>query len=225
MNKVTSNEIDTPQLIYDFYISCIKYSINGEEMKFDLNDDKDSEHDKKDNSKDITLDKSNIENKDISLNTKNYSKEEKYISNGIVRLSITLKVNGDKNKIEKYINSLNHITKRKLNVKSIKLSSKMDITEEEKISEKEIASNSYINDSESLDVNNIHNVKDNEVIDKEENNSILVKDDDISAEIVFYQYIKVNEENYDAIRNYDFYNKKIGFKSIADMFGSKKRSR
>ena len=39
----------------------------------------------------------------------------------LLKLTIELKVSGDKNKVEKYIRSLNTLTLRKINVKSIKL--------------------------------------------------------------------------------------------------------
>lgn len=227
MNKLTSNQIDTPQLIYDFYYSCIKYGINGEEMKFDLlpSDNKDEEQ---------SANKIEEKNKKDgnSSKEKDNSSEINYISDDIVRLSITLKVNGDKYKIEKYINNLNSITERKLNVKSVRLFSK---TEEEKEKEEFKRENELLNNDgldNKKDINFNNNKENEEDIAPSKNNDslendsfILVKDKIISCEIVFYQYIRVTGENYDSIKNYAFYNKKIGFKSIADMFGSKKRSR
>lgn len=230
MDKLTSNQIDTPQLIYDFYYSCIKYGINGEEMKFDLLPSNDT--DNGGSTQKVEEKKKEDTKKEDESNSKGKSNfsEAKYISDGIVRLSITLTVNGDKYKIEKYINNLNNITERKLNVKSIRLFSK---TEKEKSAEdtssKDVNNNninlnnpSNENDTVSSQKNNNTN-KDNNT--DGDNSFILVKDKEICAEIVFYQYIKVNEENYNAIKNYAFYNKKTGFNSIADMFGSKKGSR
>ncbi|WP_027626698.1 hypothetical protein [Clostridium lundense] len=227
MNKLTSNQIDTPQLIYDFYYSCIKYGINGEEMKFDLftldnKYEKDGKDEKQEKNKAEDKNKKSVN----SSKEKDNSSEINYISDDIVRLSLTLKVSGNKYKIEKYINNLNGITERKLNVKSVRLFSKI---EEESKREDELIINNNLENKEDINFNNGGN-KDKE--DFEENNNslkkdsfILVKDEVISCEIVFYQYIRVSEENYDSIKNYSFYNKKIGFRSIGDMFGSKKRSR
>lgn len=88
IEKLIAREIDTPQLVYDFYKSCQDYDISGEEVKF-------------------------------SLAELEPGKEE-----DITTLEIILKVNGEKSKIEKYIKSLDKITQRKLNVKSIRLSSR-----------------------------------------------------------------------------------------------------
>lgn len=224
MDKLTSNQIDTPQLIYDFYYSCIKYGINGEEIKFDLLPSNDTDNEENTN-KIEDKKKENIKKEDLSNSKeKSNSSEANYISDGIVRLSINLMVNGDKYKIEKYINNLNSITERKLNVKSIELSSKTEKEKNKEENNNKDINNNNINLNNSNSESNKISYQENNSMD-ESNNFILVKDNEICAEIVFYQYIRVNEENYDAIKNYAFYNKKTGFNSIADMFGSKKRSR
>ncbi|MFD3158179.1 hypothetical protein ACFIJ5_15205 [Haloimpatiens sp. FM7330] len=220
LDDLTSNQIDTPQLIYDLYNSCTKYGINGDEVKFQL-----------------ILPKAANE-QETSSNAESTSSDT-HLSDDVIRLSIDLKVNGDKYKIEKYIKNLNNITTRKLNVKSINLLA----TEQQNLQEINYTKEDIV-DSENLNTNvektqpngtegeankqeTQSNVAEDEVnqegvqingTEEQTNKSTIVVDDNILAEIVFYQYIKVDKEKYEKIKNYSFYDKKIGFKSIAEMF-------
>lgn len=164
IDKLIATEIDTPQLVYDFYESCKKYSIQGEEVKFFLG------------SKESSKDGEEVE-----------KKEEENEKENIVRLEILLKVNGEKNNIENYIRNLDKITKRRLNVNNIRLSSK--------------------------------EVEDGSTASNEPNESItLIRSDYIEAEIGFYHYLRLSDEEMKEIQKYDFYPNTIGFDSIPAMF-------
>ncbi|WP_315119364.1 hypothetical protein [uncultured Clostridium sp.] len=115
LDKLIAKEIDTPQLVYDFYKSCKDYGINGEEVEFSLSQEGFLE-DEKD-----TREVKENEVKENEVKEKKLKEKEGELEEDIIRLEILLKVNGEKNNIEKYIKSLDKITKRKLNVKSIKL--------------------------------------------------------------------------------------------------------
>lgn len=101
LDSMAPKQIDTPQLVYDFYTSCAQYNIKGEELDFDLGEKDDQEktaEDKKDQGD---------------------KKEDK--QSNFQKLTIDLKVSGNRNDIEQYIRNLQGITKRQLNIKSIKI--------------------------------------------------------------------------------------------------------
>jgi type IV pilus assembly protein PilO len=119
------------------------------------------------------------------------------------RLEVDLKIEANKQDVEKFIENLNSITSRRLNVKEIKmyLPSYEDTTKGENGS-------SEVDDSESTDL-----FEDNFIED-----SYFEDSDLLGAEIIFNEYIK---GDYKTIypKNYVFYNsEKEGFGSISDMF-------
>lgn len=176
LDKLIAKEIDTPQLVYDFYKSCKDYGIDGEEVEFSLSQEGFLEDEKETS----------------EVKEKKVRKKEGELEEDIIRLEILLKVNGEKNNIEKYIKSLDKITKRKLNVKSIKLSS-MD---EEN------------NELSSVDLEN--NLSPESIG--------IIRSNYIEVEISFYHYVKLSGEQIEEIKKYDFYHNKIGFDLIPEMF-------
>lgn len=144
LDVIIPRDLNTPQLIYDFYVSTKNFNIQGESINFQLR---------------------------ASEPGSNTSEAEN--SSSFIELLISLRVFGTREYIENYIRNLNNITARKLTVDNIVLSAQEgDINSERKI----------------------------------------------SAEINFVQYLELDDTNRNLIRKYDFYDKKIGFDSIADMF-------
>ncbi|WP_416175895.1 hypothetical protein [Clostridium sp.] len=119
------------------------------------------------------------------------------------RLEVDLKIEANKQDVEKFIENLNSITSRRLNVKEIKmyLPSYEDTTKGENGS-------SEVDDSESTDL-----FEDSDLED-----SYFEDSDLLGAEITFNEYIK---GDYKTVypKNYVFYDsEKEGFGSISDMF-------
>lgn len=163
----TVTQIDTPQLIFDFYSSCKKFGIKGENLIFQLADS---------NTKvEVPI------NKTDDVNNSN-------IATDLLKLTIELRISGDKNKVEKYIKSLNTLTSGKINVRSIKLEAVLDPT----------VNNDGITD--------IHEVLDEPITNR------------ITADIVFNQYIYSNAKNVIHPSNYGFFDGKTGFSNFSDMF-------
>jgi type IV pilus assembly protein PilO len=176
---VTVEDIDTPQLIFDFYSSCIDYGIKGENLVFQLADDSNKEENPESGTTDNSSADPNISINQTEMNTEvttttnetddiNKSK----VNTGLLKLSIQLKVSGDKNKVETYIRKLKSLTARKMNVLSIKVES--------------IADELVINE--------------------------------VTADIMFNQYIYNDGKKIIRSSNYSFYNENLGFSNFADMF-------
>lgn len=96
-NKVPS-QINTPQLIYDFYTGCKIYDISGESVSFQLL-----------NQEEVPNNQNKVTTGDVNKNT----------SESFFTLTIELNVIGEKEKIENFIKNLANLTTRQLNVKSI----------------------------------------------------------------------------------------------------------
>lgn len=168
IDEFTVTEIDTPQLIFEFYSSCKNFGIKGENLFFQLADT---------NTKlEVPI------NKTDDTNNSN-------ITTDLLKLTIELRVSGDKDKVEKYIRSLNALTSRKINVKSIKLEAVLDPT----------VSNDGISHIPS------------EFLEKPVTNRI-------TADIVFNQYIYGNGKNIIHPSKYGFFDGKTGFSNFSDMF-------
>lgn len=159
LNDLIIKQLDTPQIVYDFYNACLKYKISGKSLKFELNNNsKDKSTNLKENFKDVSL----------------------------VKLSIYLKIDGEKNNIENFIRNLNSITGIHLSVKNVSLKS-----------------NAYIIDNKNVNIP----IEENSQISK----------DNISADIIFYQYLLLDGTEYNNLKKYDFFNGADGFNSISDM--------
>lgn len=157
LDVMAPKDIDTPRLIYDFYQACNKFGITGEDVSFQLASEKTSDNNKA----------SGSTNQELQL----------------LNLSITLTISGESNKVEEFLKNINTITSRKLNVKSISLSTK--------------------------DVKSMTSVR-----------TQVIKSQYLSAAIVFTQYIQVDGLSNGSARSYDFYDQKVGFDNISDIFGS-----
>mgnify|MGYP000855897910 FL=1 len=159
-------QIDTPQLIYDFYKGCKLFGVSGQNISFEL------------------------------LNEDNSSNDKSFHT-----LVIDLKITGNKANIENFLRGVNTITQRRLNVKSVTIGNNDD--EEVK------------NDTSQSSISTDNSGKVDGSVNSANENS-----DEISAEIIFYQYVQGsgNISNKDP-NNYIFYDsQKQGFNSIADMF-------
>lgn len=244
LDIIAPKYIDTPQLAYDFYLSCLKFGVKGEELKFQLDD----ENVNKNSSKNSETDSSNNKNSQ---------------GNNLKKLTVDLKISGNKNNIEKYLKNLHNITQRRLNVKTVVVSlNGYEDKQQEKSSGVDKTTYNYKNNGITLLSNNGkyiadgggiltnediesgtstensgHNFLDNFNNKLENSNSMdsntqnqdinidnsldnfMDKDlDNIQANIVFYQYIQGDGESFDNSKRYDFSNESLGFDSIADMF-------
>lgn len=112
-------DIDTPQLIYDFYKYCNKYSITGKTITFELNEISNNDED----SEIVEEIKKDVEEtKRVKIKNKNQevSKEAENNSN-YLELEIKLSIRGDKKNVIKSLYHLDTITQRKITVKNISL--------------------------------------------------------------------------------------------------------
>lgn len=98
IDKLIPYSIDTPQLIYDFYNYCKRYNVIGDEIEFKL--DEYSE----------------------TTNETQVEENQQQINEGIKRLDIILNVYSSKEDLTMFLNNLDSITERKLNIKSISIS-------------------------------------------------------------------------------------------------------
>lgn len=178
IGEFTVTEIDTPQLIFDFYISCKNFGIKGENLIFQLAD---------------TNTKMEVPiNKTEDTNNSN-------IATDLLKLTIELRVSGDKNKVEKYIRSLNTLTSRKINVKSIKLEAVLGpMFDNDGVTDIPIVPNTSVSPG-------------SEVLEEPVTNRI-------TADIVFNQYIYSNGKNVIHPSNYGFFDGEKGFSNFSDMF-------
>ena len=201
LETLTVKEIDTPQLIYDFYNSCKKYGITGDDVSFDLNGTADQSQ----SSNTVSQQNTNQQTGNNSQNTNNASDKSKS-GNKLLKLSITLNVNGDNDNMENYIRNLNTITNRKLNVKSIEL--KSIGTQNVSINPSTLTQLPQITGSNST----VQSTPQLPQVQVTPGTSRL------SATIVFYQYLLTDGKEISNKDSYDFYHENIGFDSIAKMF-------
>jgi len=185
-----TTDINTPQLVFDFYTSCTQYGIKGEDLIFQLAD---SNANAQDTNKTATSDNTTVNDKTgATSNEANSSNNATKTTTNLLKLTIELKVSGDKNKVEDYIRNLNALTLRKINVKSIRL-------------EAIIGSSAGVNGATT------------NTLTPADTLAVTVSNQ-VTADIVFNQYIYT--ENKDIVRssNYSFYDEKTGFTNFSDMF-------
>lgn len=158
--------IDTPQLIYDFYISLQKYGLTGTDISF--SQDKNA----------LPVQGQNTDKN----NTQGTAKSESTNATGeMAALSINLKLYGSISNIEAYVRNIDTITERKLNIKSVNISSR--------------DTGAKVLLGQAASVSRIY-----------------------SADIVFNHYIQLDNSNEALMKEYEFYDSKIGFDKITDMF-------
>lgn len=187
IGDVTVKDIDTPQLVFDFYSSCTVYGIQGDDLIFQLADSSASVE--------TTPSRTSSDGTTVKTETNTTTNKTEDTNNAesttdLLKFTIDLKVIGDKNKVEKYIRSLNTLTARKINVVSIKLESAQGRT----------ANNNATNTQGST------------------NTEIIANTTLLTADIVFNQYIYSNGENIIHPSKYTFYEENIGFSNFSDMF-------
>lgn len=174
LSVLTPNSIDTPQLIYDFYNYCKKHGVVGDTIEFQLEDDKQGEQTQEE-----------LDSKTQETNQDNQNQQQSTEKENLKVLDITLDVYCSKEKLDEFLNNLNDITTRRLNIKSITISQPTQI-------------NTVVNEENVID---------------EHTQKIQGK---LPVKIVFLQYIYLDGKNYK--NNYDFFNIKLGFDKIGDIF-------
>lgn len=181
IGEVTATDIDTPQLIFDFYSSCKKYGIKGENLIFQL--------------------VNNTKSEEPTNKTDNITKSK--ATTDLLKLTIELKVSGDKNKVEKYIRSLSTLTSRKINVKSIKLEATLAQVVNNTVNTEGTANTPIIP---------------NTILLPGSKTPVEPVTDQVTADIIFNQYIYNNSKNVINPSKYSFFNGNIGFSNFSDMF-------
>jgi type IV pilus assembly protein PilO len=229
-DNIVSNQINTPQLIYDFYNGCKSFGVTGENVSFQLlNNVNNSDNKTSNNTNTANNTNGTNSNKNTNTNNSNISinNTDKANNQNFYSLTINLNITGDKGNVENFIKNLGVITKRKLNVKSITISS---VGNNGVLS----SSNNQIN-IPSVSIPNINvqsgtNMQNQPSVNNGNSNSAQtslnesgnaqVNTSQLAAQIVFYQYIENNENNtMNVSNNYEFYDsKEEGFNSISDMF-------
>jgi type IV pilus assembly protein PilO len=239
LDKLTVKEINTPQLIYDFYMGCKKYKIKGEDVVFQLNQEN-PESSKQPNaslpsaalngvtstqgiaSNSVTPVSPGVgdENSNISETSKNSIK--------LVKLSINLNVKGNKHNIINFINNLGNITTRLLNVTNIKIDTSVTDSNTGVVNSNNI--NTAINKNENQLLGDIpgeilNNTTSQGIASNggqnnntTNNSQTVIEIGDVSASIQFNQYLLMDGKEYNNVHSYKFYNSKIGFSNIEDMF-------
>jgi type IV pilus assembly protein PilO len=183
LDRIAPKGIDTPQLVYDFYNACLDYGITGETISFELRE-QGQENNQQNPDQQQEAQKANEPNQTVYL-----------------RLSINLKVKGDKVYIEEFLRNIDGITERKLNVKSIAITASSD-------QGGEAGNNTFDPNVQLVTPEEEFNGQNFEFIDAYE----------IAANIVFYHYVQLDGQEYERIKKYDFMDTEIGFESISDMF-------
>jgi len=203
IEDVTVADIDTPQLIFDFYSSCVEYGIKGENLVFQLASSNTKVEapvsgavskpigDVAKQSTDSTGTIVNTIPPSPTTTTTTEDTNKSKTTTDLLKLTIELKVSGDKDKVEKYIRSLNTLTTRKINVKNIKLAATVD-----------------------------------QVADNTTNPNVLTQvvtaeepiTDKVTADIIFNQYVYSDGKNVIRPSAYSFYDENTGFSRFSDMF-------
>lgn len=116
LDRLAPFNIDTPQLIYDFYTYCKKYNVIGENLTFQLLPSGNT------TSQGVNVAPSTVNTPSPQVNnTISAIKKDNF---QLASLSININVSGAKTNIELFLKNLDHITSRKLNVANITLTMK-----------------------------------------------------------------------------------------------------
>ncbi|MFL0195450.1 hypothetical protein ACJDU8_07710 [Clostridium sp. WILCCON 0269] len=199
-DSIAPVKVDTPQLIYDFYNGCKLSGITGQSISFELLNNNSNNNNKTSNSTSNT--NTSNTNTNSSTTVQNNQNNGKFYT-----LSIDLKVMGNKSNVENFVKGLGTITKRKLNVKSITISSQSSTASE--------GSNNGLDMGNQVPGNNTNTTNGNQT-----DTGVAQISDELFSEIIFYEYIQ--DEGNSQINvpgDYVFYDsQKEGFNSISDMF-------
>lgn len=196
LDNLTAKDTDTPQLVYDFYTACKKYGIKGDSVNFAVDNSiqTNSNNEKSSNSQ-VNNGQSNTYglsqgNSDNSLqqssNSNNTTTSSLNVKVGaITRIKITLKVEGNKEKVDSFLRNLSTITSLKLTVVSV-------------------------------DIEALRNQVPVVPFSTTQINNNIIDSNEMSAEIVFYEYI-LPDGSSKTDKQYNFYDGKNGFSSISNM--------
>jgi len=228
LSDVTVKDINTPQLIYDFYTSCTEYEIKGEDLVFQLADSSSksgsptsgttSNSDNSTTSQSASNNQSttNNNNQGANINQTTVNAQTNAVANktdnttsakpatDLLKLTIELKVSGNKNNMEKYIRNLNVLTLRKINVQSIKLE----------------ATKATVSQNSAANTNGVENpqINPSPIVSPETETIAEPVTDQVTADIIFNQYIYTKDKDIIRPSGYSFYDEKTGFSNFSDMF-------
>ncbi|HEY8892273.1 MAG TPA: hypothetical protein VIM70_18725 [Clostridium sp.] len=205
IGDVTVKDIDTPQLIYDFYNSCIDYGIKGEDLVFQLVDSAAKGAEPTSGTTSSTTENNTTVNTqtNITTNKANDINKTKVVSDLLI-LTIELKVSGDKNNVEKYIRNLNGLTTRKINVKSIKIEATDGAVVGNNIATTGNVTNSVTQPGTTVLPGVI--------------TSTPSVTNQLTADIIFNQYLYTKDKDILRPSSYSFYNGNKGFTDFSSMF-------
>lgn len=114
--------IDTPQLLYDFYNYCKNHNVKGDNIEFQLDNTQNNTESNENITNSLAI---NTSNQNSNLTVNNVSHNNKTESNKleIKKLNIILRVYSPRNQLDEFLKDLDKVTQRKLNISSIKISS------------------------------------------------------------------------------------------------------
>lgn len=260
IDKIAPHTIDTPQLVYDFYAACGEYGVKGDTINFSLEGDNQGEQSNQTQNQNTNQNSNtNTSNQNSTSNSTQgqepNSQDNTSSSSGVVqnngvqflKLTLELKIGGNKKDVINFIQNLNKITERRLNVKSISISYEEETPDgatggtsgenpgqssqensiiggqyDTQIQESTTSNGQGTVTRPSLPVNQQgdgqNGVTDNNTINGQDQYINTAPTNMITADIVFYQYVQLDPKEYNEIKSYKFYNTKIGFDSIPDLF-------
>lgn len=105
LDELIPAALDTPQIIYDFYTACKKYSVTGENLEF----------------KRVIQEGTQIAQEGNEASANN----SETVSQGYEIIEIKLSFSGKKSKVEEFIKKLDKITSSKLDVQRIAIAAKL----------------------------------------------------------------------------------------------------
>lgn len=197
LSNLTVHAVNTPQLVYDFYTSCKEYNIKGEDLTFQLVNNTETTQ--------IAPNKNSTTNNAITPTPTTDATKKTGQTSDLIKLTIDLKVSGYKNQVQQYIKNLSTFTNRKINVKSINLAASL--------SQKADTGNSGLT-SQTLVIPQA-NMQQGSI---KSSTPIVQATDQVTADIIFYQYIYNEGNQIESTNNYDFYNSKPGLNDFSEMF-------
>lgn len=197
IDQLVPYTVDTPQLIYGFYTACKKYNLVGKTISFEINSDTTgatSETGTADTTGTTgttsTTDPTNAAANTTASTTASTTKDSKF-----TKLEIKLTVVGKSADLVKFLDNIDSITERRINVKNIKITA---FVEENK---------------DTAGTKTDTNLNSNAILKPS-----TIGSDLLNAEFDFYHYVQIDENQASKIKEYEFYDKPVGFKNISDMF-------
>lgn len=195
IDQLVPYSVDTPQLIYGFYTACKKYNLVGKTISFEINSNTTGATSTTGTASTTgttattaTTDKTSTT--DAAATKDTATKDSKF-----TKLEIKLTVVGKSADLVKFLDNIDSITERRINVKNIKITA-------------------FVEDNkDAADTKTNTNLKSNATLQPSQIGSDL-----LNAEFEFYHYVQIDETQASKIKEYEFYNNPVGFKNISDMF-------